>query len=131
YEAERQMEWLRRDLETTRGLDCRHIIVFMHHPVCLTGRGEEDGYFVLPRKARIPFLDLLHKYEVSAVFSGHYHQNAQCADGDLELITTGPVGKPLGDDPSGFRIVEVYADRLRHTYYGFADVPERVELEQA
>jgi 3',5'-cyclic AMP phosphodiesterase CpdA len=128
YEAERQMEWLRRDLEATRGRDCRHIIVFMHHPVCLTSRGEEDGYFALPRKARIPFLDLLHKYEVSAVFSGHCHRNAYCTDGDLELVATGPVGKPLGDDPSGFRIVEVYADRLKHKYCGFDDVPERVEL---
>jgi hypothetical protein len=33
---------------------------------------------------------------VSHVFAGHYHRNALARDGDLEMATTGPVGKPLG-----------------------------------
>ena len=31
------------------------------------------------------------------LFSGHYHRNALARDGDLEAVTTGPVGKPLGE----------------------------------
>ena len=30
---------------------------------------------------------------VSHVFAGHYHRNAFGADGVMEMVTTGPVGK--------------------------------------
>jgi serine/threonine-protein phosphatase CPPED1 len=125
-EAERQMEWLRSDLERSAQHDHRHIIVFMHHPLCLSHRDEEDGYFVIPQETRFPLLDLFHEHSVTAVFSGHWHRNAIVQDGDLELVTTGPVGKPLGDDPSGFRIVEVHADRLIHAYHGFDSMPQSI-----
>ena len=39
------------------------------------------------------------------------------------MITSGPVGRPLGTDPSGMRIVTVFPDRLEHQYYGFGLIP--------
>ena len=48
--------------------------------------------------------------------------------GDLEMITTGAVGLPLGEDPSGLRVVKIYADRLDHQYYPLDQVPLRVAL---
>ena len=47
------------------------------------------------------------QHGVHYVFAGHYHRNAYGRDGDLEMITTGPAGMPIGPDPSGFRIAEV------------------------
>ena len=61
-------------------------------------------------------MDLFKETGVSAVFSGHWHRNGFATYGDMELITTGPVGYPLGDDPSGFRIVRVREDELEHEY---------------
>ena len=44
------------------------------------------------------------------------------------MVTTGPVGYPLGDDPSGLRIVKVYRDRIEHAYYGLDTIPETIKL---
>ena len=69
-----------------------------------------------------------HSAGVRTVFAGHYHRNAVARDGDLEMVTTGPVGKPLGADPSGFRIVIVTRDSIMHRYYALDSVPERLAL---
>ncbi len=37
-----------------------------------------------------------------------------------------PRGMPLGDDPSGFRIVRVGPHGLDHAYFGLESVPERL-----
>lgn len=50
------------------------------------------------------------------MFAGHYHRNAYARAGEIEMVTTGAVGRPLGDDPSGFRVVDVHDDRLEHSY---------------
>ena len=64
------------------------------------------------------------------MFAGHYHGNAAGRDGRLEMVTTGPVGKPLRKDPSGLRIVEVYSGSLRHAYYSLQEVPDAVTLKE-
>ena len=43
------------------------------------------------------------------------------------MVTTGAVGYPLGDDPSGLRIIKVYQDRIEHEYYGLDNIPVSVE----
>ncbi|MDB5242532.1 MAG: 3-carboxymuconate cyclase, partial [Spirosoma sp.] len=66
---------------------------------------------------------------VSHIFAGHYHRNAFGKSGDMEMVTTGPVGKPLGNDPSGFRIVKVSGGQVSHQYYELDQVPERIVLD--
>ena len=46
----------------------------------------------------------------------------------LQMVTSGPVGYPLGDDPSGLRIVKVYDDRIEHEYFAFDALPDSVDL---
>lgn len=104
-------------------------IVFQHHPFFLTDPDEEDRYENIPRIQRTRYLDLFRRNGISAVFTGHYHGNGYGRDGDLEMVITGPVGKPLRQDSSGFRIVKVFPDHIEHTYYGFANMPENVALE--
>ena len=50
------------------------------------------------------------------MFSGRYHRNSYGEHGGLQMVTTGAVGYPLGDDPSGFRVVRVHGDRIEHEY---------------
>ncbi len=93
----------------------------------------QDSTEQLLKKAKVRrkvILNLLKEYEVSAVFAGHWHRNSLGRDGKLQMITTGPVGKPLGKDGSGFRIVKVFPDRVEHQYYPFGSLPSKVELKR-
>jgi hypothetical protein len=66
---------------------------------------------------------------VKFLFSGHYHRNALARDGDIEAVTTGPVGMPQGGDKSGLRVVIVRDDAIEHRYYHFGEIPNRIDLK--
>jgi hypothetical protein len=116
-------QWLRAELTKTRQDGLKHTIVFQHIPFFLADPGEEDQYFNIPRETRQRYLAILHEYGVRQVFAGHYHRNAWGLDGDLEMITTGPVGMPLGGGKSGIRVVKVADTGVSHTYYDLGDLP--------
>ncbi len=122
--------FLKRALQKAADDNSMHIMLFMHHPLFLTDpEAVEDTPFVMiPKERRDIIMDLLSSYGVSAVFAGHWHRNVYGSFGEnIEMITSGPVGYPLGDDPSGFRIVQVLEERIEHQYYGFEDMPENIE----
>jgi len=127
-EQARQEAWFARELTAAREAGAKQILVFQHHPWFLTKPDEPDDYFTIPRARREPALALMRAAGVRAIFAGHYHRDAYGRDGNLEMITTSAVGMPLGNDPSGFRIVKVYEDRIEHTYYGLDEVPKAVSL---
>ena len=124
-EQKAQADWLAKELA---GPKAKHLLVFQHHPWFLAAPDEKDAYMNIPVERRRPALEAMKAAGVRAVFAGHLHANAHGKDGDLEMVTTGPVGKPLKKDPSGLRIVEVREDGLRHRYYALDEVPERVDL---
>ena len=123
-----QLDLLKTALARPRDAAGGHIVVFTHHPLFGRDADEEDTFLVLPKERRRVLLDLFHSHGVSAVFSGHWHRNNYASDGKLQMVTSGPVGYPLGDDPSGLRIVRVYEDRIEHDYFGFDDVPDSISL---
>ena len=123
-----QEGWLRAELEQARQNRAQHIVIFAHHPWFLKAADEPDEYFNLPRARRAAYLGLFHEFGVKHLFSGHYHRNAVARDGDLEAVTTGPVGKPLGEGKSGFRVVIVRDDQIEHRFYDFGDLPNRIDL---
>jgi len=125
--ASAQSRWLETTLADARAKK-RRVIVFQHHPWFLARADEPDQYYNLPIETRRAVLKLLADAGVRYVFAGHYHRNALARDGDLEMVTTGPVGKPLGTDPSGFRIVIVTRDSVIHHYYALDSLPDRVQL---
>ena len=129
-EQEAQEAWFARELAEARKNSPRHVLVFQHHSWFLKGPDDKDGYFTIPQVRRKPALALMKEAGVKTVFAGHYHGNASGRDGDLEMVTSGPVGKPLRKDPSGLRIVEVRADSIRHAYYSLEDVPASVDLKE-
>jgi predicted phosphodiesterase len=87
---------------------------------------EPDQYFNIPIETRRRALALLHRYGVRYVFAGHYHRNSLGREGELEMITTGPAGMPIGPDPSGLRIAEVNNGTIAHKYYGFGTLPATI-----
>ncbi len=44
-------------------------------------------------------------------------------DGDLEMVTSGPVGMPLEGAKSGIRVVTVKGGTVTHKYYDFGELP--------
>jgi 3',5'-cyclic AMP phosphodiesterase CpdA len=125
-EADKQDFWLRSELQKATSSGARHIVIFQHHSWFLEKPDEPAQYFNIPAAPRRKYLDLLKAAGVRYVFAGHYHRNAYGRDGALEMITNGPVGRPLGDDPSGVRIVTVRDGRLDHRYYTLGNIPNQI-----
>jgi hypothetical protein len=51
------------------------------------------------------------------------------ASGDIQMITTGPVGMPLGQGTqSGVRVAIVTDAGITHRYYALGELPNRIEL---
>ena len=121
-----QDAWLRTELAKAKASDAKHIVVFQHHPWFLKTADEEDSYFNLPRVRRDPLLALFRDAGVKTLVSGHYHQNAVATDGGFEAITTGAVGRPLGQSESGFRLFLVTDTALTHRYVNLGQIPTSI-----
>jgi len=130
---EEQHRWLEQQLDGAhRSNKFRHLVVFVHIPLFLKTPQDPDEYFTIPQVRRKRLLQLLIRYKVRACFAGHYHRNAEGKayydegkKGEyMMMVTTTAVGKQLGDDKSGFRVVFVEENKLAHNYYPFENVPE-------
>lgn len=124
-ESEKQMEWLKTAFKKAKKSGCKSVVVFQHHPFFLQSPDEKDQYFNIPTPIRKKYLQLFKENGVSHVFAGHLHKNAFGKDGEMEMVTTGPVGRPLGKDPSGVRIVTVKDGKIEHVYYGLDEIPQK------
>ena len=124
-----QEVWLLAELTRLQQSGARHRIVFQHHPWFLKAADEPDQYFNIPLVRRSKYLDLFQRAGVRTLISGHYHRNALASAGGMEMITTGPVGKPSGDDPqSGLRVFIVRDDGLSHRFYPLSNLPNAIDL---
>jgi serine/threonine-protein phosphatase CPPED1 len=119
-----QETWFLAELERAKASGAPQIVLFLHHPPFLANAQEPDQYENLPLERRRPLLELLHQYGIRNVFAGHTHKNVVAQDGSLQIVATGPVGKPLGPDGSGMRVVTVGRAGLEHRYYDFGRLPE-------
>lgn len=121
-----QEAWLRKELETAKASGARHIILFQHQPLFKQSAREANDYDNIPLARRLPLVELLNQYEVRNVFTGHTHRNVLGRDGQLEVVANAPVGKPLGQDGSGIRVVTVSEAGLSHRYYEFGKLPDKL-----
>jgi 3',5'-cyclic AMP phosphodiesterase CpdA len=129
-EASKQRTWIAKTLDEAREKHVR-VIVFQHHPWFLKDADERDSYFNMPRWVRNKFLPSFDSSGVVSVYAGHLHSNAAGTYRRLKMITSGPVGMPLGFDPSGIRIVIVHPTSIEDKYYSLKRIPAKVELGEA
>lgn len=113
-ELEAQFAFVEEALAT--GQDSAHIVLFGHHPLFVDEADETDSYWNLPTATRHRMLDLIRRYGVRIGFAGHLHRNALAQTDGFEMVTCGPVGVTLGDDPSGLTIVDVDRERVTYRY---------------
>jgi 3',5'-cyclic AMP phosphodiesterase CpdA len=121
-----QFEWLKKELTERKGAD--HAIVFCHYPFFINNSDEAETYSNIPLETRNKYLTLFKENNVDAVFAGHLHDNASSKYGNMEMITTSAVGKPLAKAPSGFRIVQIRSGRVESVYYGLDEIPLNMHL---
>lgn len=124
--AKEQDDWLKRTLDSANKKSYNVKVVFMHHPLFIERPDEGDGYFNIPSATRKVYLDILKANGVKYVFAGHLHRNFFGRSDSLEMTTTGPVGKPLGKDSSGIRIIQVSGSKITSRYYVLDSIPEKV-----
>ena len=119
----KQQTWLSEELKKAQSSGAAHAVIFQHHPFFLERGDEADQYFNIPLVRRRPLLETFRAAGVKWVFSGHYHRNALGRDGEIEMVTTGPVGMPRGNARSGMRLVWVSDGNLSHKYVEFGALP--------
>lgn len=124
-EAARQDAWFAAELEKAAGHG-KQLVVFQHIPWFLEREDEPAQYFNIPPNARAKYLALFRRYGVRQVFAGHYHRNALGQAPGIEIVTTGPVSKPIGPDPSGLRVVKMGGAKLESEYFGLGRIPNVV-----
>lgn len=124
---QKQFIWLTKKLQKSQNL--QHIILFCHYPFFNKTIDEPTAYSNIDKEYREIYLNLFNDNNVDVVFSGHYHNNSLSSYGNVRLVTTSSLGKPLGKAPSGFRIVKVYSDKIEHEFFGLDALPEKVELK--
>jgi serine/threonine-protein phosphatase CPPED1 len=122
-----QFDWLKKELSESKGV--KHIILFCHHPFFTVSPDEPDNYSNVAIETRNKYLALFKEYNVNAVFAGHTHANGFAKFGDMEMIITSAVGRPLGKDPSGFRIVKVYDSSIESNFYPLDQIPATITFD--
>ena len=119
-----QLRWLEKQFR--KGKNADHIILFCHYPFFIQSVDEPEGYSNISVEKREKYIRLFKENGVDAIFSGHLHKNKVNNVDGIQWITTSAVGKPLGDDPSGIRVVKVFNDRIESHYYGLDEVPDTI-----
>lgn len=111
-----QRAFLEEELTAAANRDVDHVVLIGHHPLFLRRDDEPDVYWNLPLERRAHVLGLARQAGVELGFAGHWHRNHQATSGGFTQVISGPVGFPLGDDPSGIRTVSVGAEGISHRY---------------
>ncbi len=122
-DAAKMEAWLKSELAKIKTEGAAHTIVFLHHPFFLKTADEPEQYFNLPKEARARYLKILKDAGVRWIFAGHLHHNEEGKDGELSMITTGPVGKPLEGGKSGLRRITIDGAKVQQQFFDFGDLP--------
>ncbi len=106
----------------------KKIIIFMHHPPFIDKKdilklgsdrihGKDISYWMFEEKIYTEFFDLFKNHKVESIFTGHLHINLETKFNDTKIISTSAVGVPLGDDPSGYRIINFKNKNLSYKFF--------------
>ena len=100
----------------------------MHQPPYIDekdilSRGEKDlhgkdiSYWAFEDKINDEFFNLFENHSLEYIFTGHLHINLETQFKNTKIIVTSAVGVPLGNDPSGYRIIDFKNEKLTYDFY--------------
>ena len=61
--------------------------------------------------------DLFKNHSLEYIFTGHLHINLETQFNKTKIIVTSALGVPLGNDPSGYRIIDFKNKKLSYDFY--------------
>ena len=125
-EWEKQLNFLKTTLKESNSI--KNKVVFLHHPLFINSPYEENNFISIHKPHRNILLSLFDLYGVNFVFAGHWHRNSYTKYKNIEIITSGPVGYPLGKDPSGIRILKASDSKLIHKYYALDSTTYKLDF---
>lgn len=116
-EADKQMEFIEKEAMTANKCGKQKIILFSHHPLFINSPNESDNNWSIKKQYRSKLLKIASDHGITANFAGHWHKNNYAYGDGIEVVASGPVGYPFGEDPSGFRIVDIKGTEIQHAYH--------------
>ncbi|XP_071040302.1 serine/threonine-protein phosphatase CPPED1-like isoform X3 [Parasteatoda tepidariorum] len=127
--AEEHNSWLDKQLEEAKTGKYKHVVIFQHIPWFLDTPEEKKCHYNLHPELRRKWLPKFLESNVKAIFCGHFHGNAGGFYEELEIVVTSAIGVQMRKDKSGFRIVVVDEDSIKHKYYALDEVPQTISLQ--
>ncbi|MDA1280797.1 MAG: metallophosphoesterase [Chloroflexi bacterium] len=116
-EAKTQLAFIEAEAKLAKSQNSNRIVLFSHHPLFVKLPDEDDNPWSIKKQYRTPILKIAADHEIAANFAGHWHRNNVARANGIEVVASGPVGYPLGNDPSGYRIVSVTSTKIKHEYH--------------
>lgn len=120
-EAKEQLDFVEAEAIIAGHQNANRIVLLSHHPLFVESANEADNPWSIKKKYRKPLVEIAVEHGIKANFAGHWHRNNYATDQGIEVVTSGPVGYPLGDDPSGFRVVDVTSTNIEHKYFSLEE----------
>ncbi len=111
-----QLVWLENDLEQNIG---KPIMVFMHHPVTEVANANSIWPFqmaVETNRGGKKFRQLISRYKVTGVFSGHTHRNEVTYANETGSIPY-PETASTKEYPCGYNVYRVHIEGYIQTFY--------------
>jgi 3',5'-cyclic AMP phosphodiesterase CpdA len=116
-EEKAQLAFIEAEASIAGHQNTKQTIIFSHHPLFVESADEADNPWSIKKKYREPILEIAADHGITANFAGHWHRNNIVSENGIEVVASGSVGYPLGDDPSGFRTVEIKGSNISHKYH--------------
>lgn len=116
-EAKAQLAFIEAEAIISGHQRAKQTILFSHHPLFVKSADEADNPWSIKKKYRKPILEIAADHGITANFAGHWHRNNIASENGIEVVASGSVGYPLGDDPSGFRVVNIKGSDINHKYH--------------
>ncbi len=114
-ESEKHDRWFKETLQNS-SIKQLPVIVIGHFPLFIESPNEEEKYFNIPLRKRLEILDLFRQNNVKAYLSGHTHKTLINNYQDIQLVTGETTSKNFDERPFGFRLWQVSADTVSHSF---------------
>ncbi|MDD3107785.1 MAG: metallophosphoesterase [Alistipes sp.] len=121
-QEEEQFAWIEQQLQKHNRSKVK--ILLGHQPLFVQTPDEADNYDNFPSAQRAKYLELLRRYRVDLVLSGHLHRCVETRYQQTRMIVTGAAGRPLGKDKPGMEVVTLHRDgTIEARYYDLDHLP--------
>ena len=98
------------------------LFIFMHHSLFYDDINEKLNGWNIDKNVRLDIVNKLTKHDKHIyLFTGHLHKNRIVKYKNITNITVSSIGVPLGEDPSGYYVVDYSDKNLNYEFISLGD----------